>query len=91
MNSIVAAPPRTVVHRTRGSSHGPITRLMSPGDLGQHLKPFVFLDIFDFDHRTHALHPSRGDSGVRAAERRAGGTSGARRTRVSTKSVSTPA
>ena len=28
---------------------GPITRLMSPSDLGQQLKPFVFLDIFDMN------------------------------------------
>ncbi len=33
-----------IVHRTSGVRHGPITRLMSPGDLGEHLKPFVFLD-----------------------------------------------
>lgn len=38
---------RRVVHRTRGHGHGPITRLMSPSDLGELLKPFVFLDIFD--------------------------------------------
>jgi redox-sensitive bicupin YhaK (pirin superfamily) len=42
-----AAPPRQVVHRTRGHTHGPITRLMSPSDLGERLKPFVFLDLFD--------------------------------------------
>ena len=40
---------RSILHRTRGSSHGPITRLMSPGDLGQHLKPFVFLDLFKLE------------------------------------------
>lgn len=40
--------PREIVYRTRGSrSGGPITRLMSPSDLGRLLKPFVFLDIFD--------------------------------------------
>ena len=32
----VASPPRI-----RGSSHGPITRLVSPGDLGEALKPFI--------------------------------------------------
>lgn len=37
---------RTIVHRSRGSTHGPITRLVSPGDLGQLLKPFVFVDFF---------------------------------------------
>lgn len=36
-------------HRTRGQTHGPITRLMSPGDLGQRLKPFVFLDAVRID------------------------------------------
>lgn len=30
--------------RTSGHDHGPITRLMSPSDLGEILKPFVFLD-----------------------------------------------
>lgn len=40
--------PRQIVYRTRGAgSGGPITRLMSPSDVGQVLKPFVFLDIFD--------------------------------------------
>ncbi len=42
-----ASPPRRITHRTRGQTHGPITRLMSPGDLGQVVKPFVFLDHFD--------------------------------------------
>jgi redox-sensitive bicupin YhaK (pirin superfamily) len=30
--------------KTTGQQHGPITRLVSPGDLGASLKPFVFLD-----------------------------------------------
>jgi redox-sensitive bicupin YhaK (pirin superfamily) len=38
---------RRIVHCTRGSTHGPITRLMSPSDLGQVVKPFVFLDLFE--------------------------------------------
>ncbi|NWB96314.1 pirin family protein [Pseudomonas gingeri] len=37
---------RAIIHRTHGSSHGSITRLVSPGDLGEWLKPFVFLDRF---------------------------------------------
>lgn len=41
------APRRAIRQRTRGRRHGPITRLMSPSDLGQTLKPFVFLDLFD--------------------------------------------
>lgn len=44
-----AAGARRVAWRTRGHAHGPITRLMSPGDLGHELKPFVFLDLFDVD------------------------------------------
>jgi redox-sensitive bicupin YhaK (pirin superfamily) len=35
---------RRVVGRTRGQGHGGITRLMSPSDVGEMLKPFVFLD-----------------------------------------------
>lgn len=38
---------RKIVQRTRGSTHGPITRLVSPSDLGQVLKPFIFLDRFE--------------------------------------------
>jgi redox-sensitive bicupin YhaK (pirin superfamily) len=40
---------RRIVHRTFGDRQGPITRLMSPSDLGRSLKPFVFLDLFDLD------------------------------------------
>lgn len=44
-----ARPPltRAITQRTRGSTHGPITRLVSPSDLGQVLKPFIFLDRFE--------------------------------------------
>jgi redox-sensitive bicupin YhaK (pirin superfamily) len=35
--------------RTRGHAHGAITRLMSPGDVGELIKPFVFLDYFEAD------------------------------------------
>lgn len=45
------AAVRPIVRRTRGDGHGPITRLMSPSDLGQVLKPFVFLDMFDADRK----------------------------------------
>jgi hypothetical protein len=40
---------RAIVQRTRGGTHGPLTRLMSPSNFGQILKPFVFLDIFDHE------------------------------------------
>jgi redox-sensitive bicupin YhaK (pirin superfamily) len=58
-----AESPRRIVHRTRGRRHGPITRLMSPSDLGQVLKPFVFLDLFDIEAGRFAgfgLHPHSG-------------------------------
>lgn len=42
--------PRAIIHSTRGHVGGPITRLMSPSDLRADLiKPFVFLDRFEFD------------------------------------------
>ena len=40
---------RQIVLRTRGHAHGPITRLVSPGDVGEMIKPFVFLDYFEAD------------------------------------------
>jgi redox-sensitive bicupin YhaK (pirin superfamily) len=42
---------RPIVHRTRGHGRGPITRLVSPSDLGELIKPFVFLDLAHFDGR----------------------------------------
>ncbi|MCU1716231.1 pirin family protein [Pseudomonas sp. 5P_3.1_Bac2] len=42
-----ALTARPIIHITKGLKHGPITRLMSPSDLGQIVKPFVFLDLFD--------------------------------------------
>lgn len=38
---------RRIEARTRGRGHGPITRVVSPSDLGERIKPFVFLDWFD--------------------------------------------
>jgi redox-sensitive bicupin YhaK (pirin superfamily) len=52
-----------IARRTRGQSHGPITRLMSPSDFGRLLKPFVFLDLFDTQGKPFTgfgLHPHSG-------------------------------
>ena len=54
-----------IARRTRGQSHGPITRLMSPSDFGHLLKPFVFLDLFDTQGKPNSfagfgLHPHSG-------------------------------
>ena len=42
---------REIVYRTRGRTRGPITRLVSPSDLGEIIKPFVFLDLAVFSGR----------------------------------------
>lgn len=39
--------PRRIIHGTRGHSHGSIARLVSPSDIGELIKPFVFLDYFE--------------------------------------------
>ena len=36
--------PRTIDLRTRGNQHGFIRRMVSPGDIGERIKPFIFLD-----------------------------------------------
>ena len=53
---------RAIVQRTRGRTHGPVTRLMSPSDFGKLLKPFVFLDLFDSEGLSFdgPLHPHSG-------------------------------
>jgi redox-sensitive bicupin YhaK (pirin superfamily) len=62
----VKSPPprlaRAIVRRTRGRTHGPVTRLMSPSDFGEILKPFVFLDLFDHEGPPFngPLHPHSG-------------------------------
>jgi redox-sensitive bicupin YhaK (pirin superfamily) len=74
-------PVREIIYRTKGHAGGPITRLMSPSDLGELIKPFVFLDLAVFDEgpRTpmeYLWHPHSGiatvtvmlEGGVRIAE-----------------------
>jgi redox-sensitive bicupin YhaK (pirin superfamily) len=57
---------RNVISSTRGRTHGPITRLVSPSDLGEVMKPFVFLDLARFDGRAEPMrmealwHPHSG-------------------------------
>jgi redox-sensitive bicupin YhaK (pirin superfamily) len=49
VSAVLKAPAaeRAIVLRTRGLRHGPIARLVSPSDIGELIKPFVFLDLFD--------------------------------------------
>ena len=42
---------RKLDYRTSGHKQGPVARLMSPSDVGEMIKPFVFLDLFGFDSR----------------------------------------
>jgi redox-sensitive bicupin YhaK (pirin superfamily) len=64
--ALAQSPPRSkarkIVRRTRGRTHGPVTRLMSPSDFGEILKPFVFLDLFDHEGAPFngPLHPHSG-------------------------------
>jgi len=67
MVAIKATPAaRDILYRTDGSTRGPITRLVSPSDLGQVMKPFVFLDLAVFDGRSeptpmeYLWHPHSG-------------------------------
>ena len=64
MTAAVAMRTCAIVHRTRGSTQGPVTRLMSPGDLGELLNPFVFLDLICFivtaAARGIGIHPHSG-------------------------------
>src|SRR5260370_25944385 len=56
-------PIRQIGHRSRGHVHGPITRLISPSDLGEIVKPFVFLDLFENEGKSFdgfGLHPHSG-------------------------------
>jgi redox-sensitive bicupin YhaK (pirin superfamily) len=54
---------RQIALRSRGHSHGGLTRLVSPGDIGERIKPFVFLDYFNTDPATapkFGFHPHSG-------------------------------
>lgn len=61
---VIATDRRTVIHVAKGRGHGDILRLMSPSDPGEHLKPFVFLDLFAGDMRlmqqAMPIHPHSG-------------------------------
>ena len=61
-NSVAQTLVRQIARRTRGWTHGSMTRLMSPSDFGEILKPFVFLDLFDHEGAPFngPLHPHSG-------------------------------
>src|ERR1700739_959290 len=55
--------PRSIVVRSSGKQHGPIRRLVSPSDIGELIKPFVFLDHAEVAPRPEpffGIHPHSG-------------------------------
>jgi redox-sensitive bicupin YhaK (pirin superfamily) len=67
VNASTAEPvtfARRVAHRTHGQRHGPLTRLMSPGDLGELVKPFMFLDHFESPRPQGPGFPAHPHSGL---------------------------
>ena len=59
----VGAALRRIAFRTRGRAHGPITRLVGPSDVGELIKPFVFLDHGEIEPTSQPLfgiHPHSG-------------------------------
>jgi redox-sensitive bicupin YhaK (pirin superfamily) len=59
----ISAPAREVVLRTSGRRHGSIARLASPSDVGELIKPFVFLDHAEAKYTGRPLfgiHPHSG-------------------------------
>lgn len=55
---------RRISHRTSGHQQGPVTRLVSPGDLGQLIKPFVFFDYFETPRSQGRGFPAHPHSGI---------------------------
>src|SRR5712692_6444835 len=65
LDPVKSLPPRmarAIAQCTRGRTHGPVTRLISPSSFGEILKPFVFLDLFDHQGASFdtGLHPHSG-------------------------------
>lgn len=55
-------PQRQIAYRSKGNTRGGIVRLVSPGDIGQLIKPFVFLDLFHLEAAGSkmGMHPHSG-------------------------------
>ena len=63
LDGAVSERPRKIAFRSSGHQHGPITRLVSPSDIGELIKPFVFLDHAEVAPRPGPLigiHPHSG-------------------------------
>ena len=57
-----SAAPRRIAHHVHGRQHGPIQRLVRPSDIGELIKPFVFLDYANVPPRDSmfGIHPHSG-------------------------------
>ncbi len=55
---------RAIAQTTRGSRHGFIRRMVSPGDMGEAIKPFIFLDHIDGEVRSGTGFPFHPHSGI---------------------------
>ncbi|WP_307732314.1 hypothetical protein [Massilia sp. MB5] len=63
MNAVLKPAARQIRYRSQGSQRSWFTRLASPSDVGEMIKPFVFLDDFDMESRggpRAGLHPHSG-------------------------------
>jgi redox-sensitive bicupin YhaK (pirin superfamily) len=63
MSAVLEDIERPIAHLTQGRAHGPIVRLVSPSDLGEAIKPFVFLDRFEIEPSgtpMFGMHPHSG-------------------------------
>ncbi|HEY4074047.1 MAG TPA: pirin family protein [Herbaspirillum sp.] len=64
MTNSILTRARGIVTTTRGHRNGPVTRVVSPGDIGELIKPFVFLDHFDFVSTGAPMFPMHPHSGI---------------------------
>lgn len=55
---------RHLTQRGNGHGHGPVVRLMSPSELGQIIKPFVFLGLIDGPSSFFERMPMHQHSGI---------------------------
>src|SRR5580693_6721026 len=63
--SSVAAGPRRVALLANGRRHGPITRLITPWDVGEVTSPFVLLNYAEAVQRSRPLFGIHAPSGIR--------------------------
>ena len=62
-NPALPKAARQIVFRSAGRRHGPVTRLVSPSDVGEMIKPFVFLDHGEVPYTgtpLFGIHPHSG-------------------------------